>query len=79
VGPTGQGGRSQILLSQHNNNSWHHHGREQHHQFKTKKNSKGHQISQTKIPFCLVSRTDHESKLRFHRGGLYKEKSEPQL
>jgi len=43
------------------------------------KTSNGHQISQTKIPFCLVSRTDHESKLRFHRGGLYREKSEPQL
>jgi len=27
----------------------------------------------------LVSRTDHETMIGFHRGGLYREKSEPQL
>lgn len=42
-------------------------------------NPNGHQISQTKTPFWLDFLTDHEYKLRFHRGGLYKEKSEPQL
>jgi len=50
-----------------------------HHHSKKFENSNSHQMSQTKIPFCLVSRTDHETMIRFHRGGLYREKSEPQL
>jgi len=31
------------------------------------------------IPFFLVFRADHETMLRFHRGGLCREKSKQQL
>jgi len=44
--------------------------------FSKLKNPNDHQISQTKIPFWLVFHADHESKLRFHSEGLYREKSE---
>ena len=47
--------------------------------FKKLENSNSHQISQTSIPFCLIFRADHETILRFHRGGLCKEKSKQQL
>ena len=42
-------------------------------------NSNSHQISQTKISFWLTFHVDHESKLKFHSKGLYREKSEKQV
>ena len=77
-GPHGQGGKkstsssSSLLLSRETKQQKHHHS-------KKFENSNIHQISQTKIPFCLVFRTDHETIIRFHRGALYREKSEQQL
>ena len=47
--------------------------------FKKFENSNRHQISQTNIPFCLNFRADHETMLRFHRGGLCREKSKQRL
>jgi hypothetical protein len=46
-----------------------------HQSFKFFKTSNIHQISQTKIPFCLDFHADHESKLIFHSECLYREKS----
>jgi len=77
-GPRGQGGKkstsssSSLLLSRETQQQEPNHS-------KKFENSNSHQISQTKIQFCLVSRTDHETMIRFHIGGLYREKSEPQL
>jgi len=78
VGSTDQGGKKSISSSpQQHSFMWNTTTRTS--LFKKFENSNSHQISQTKISFCLDFHTDHESKLRFHSECFYRDKSEEKV